>query len=216
MIRLDYLPNHKEIPLYQDTEMFCINTDTGLLGEYIEVYKEDTVLDIGTNNGALLLYASRFNPRKLIGIDINTKALDIAKQNMEINGISNYELICCNASEYKSEQVDVIITNPPYFKRVDNKDSNIDIYNAKHEDSLPLVDLVNCISVNLKDKGKLFMIYQTSRLDELMIELVNHNIFIKELKFIFNEHKENSNTVLICAVKNGNKNLEVKKSIILK
>ena len=47
--RIDYLPNHPNIKLYQDDEMFCINTDTMVLGEFIEVYRYDTILDIGTN-----------------------------------------------------------------------------------------------------------------------------------------------------------------------
>ena len=31
-IRLDFLPNNENIKLYQDDEMFCINTDTQVLG----------------------------------------------------------------------------------------------------------------------------------------------------------------------------------------
>ena len=57
-ITKDYLPKHKDIVMYQDDTMFRINTDTMVLGEFLEVYKKDTVLDIGTNNGALLLYAN--------------------------------------------------------------------------------------------------------------------------------------------------------------
>ena len=49
MITLDYLPNREEIKLYQDHDMICINTDTMVLGEFLEVYRFDTVLDIGTN-----------------------------------------------------------------------------------------------------------------------------------------------------------------------
>ena len=79
--RLDYLPNHEEIKIYQDDEMFCINTDTMVLGEFLDIKKKDIVLDIGTNTGALLLYASKFKPKKLIGIDINEKALELAKEN---------------------------------------------------------------------------------------------------------------------------------------
>ena len=63
-IRLDFLPNKEEIKLYQDDEMFCINTDTQVLGEFLNIYKQDVVLEIGTNTGALLLYASKFNPKK--------------------------------------------------------------------------------------------------------------------------------------------------------
>ena len=47
MIRLDHLPKHEDIKLYQDDEMFCINTDTMVLGEFLEVYKKDVVLEIG-------------------------------------------------------------------------------------------------------------------------------------------------------------------------
>ena len=88
-IRLDYLPNRENYKIYQDDEMFCINTDTMVLGEFLEVYKKDVVLEIGTNTGALMLYASRFNPRRLVGIDINERALEIAEKNMELNNVKN-------------------------------------------------------------------------------------------------------------------------------
>ena len=74
-LKLDFLPNYPEIKLYQDKDMICINTDTMVLGEFLEVYRYDTILDIGTNNGSLLLYANRFSPKKLIWIDINKEAL---------------------------------------------------------------------------------------------------------------------------------------------
>ena len=57
---LDYLPN-TDIYYYQHPDMFHTNTDTALLGEFADIRKKDVVLDIGTNNGALLLYAMRKN-----------------------------------------------------------------------------------------------------------------------------------------------------------
>lgn len=38
--RLDYLPNHEEIKIYQDDEMFCINTDTMVLGEFLDIKRK--------------------------------------------------------------------------------------------------------------------------------------------------------------------------------
>ena len=64
MIRLDYLPYAKDIKIYQDDEIFRINTDTHLLGKFIDIHRKDVVLDIGTNTGALMLYASLFDPKK--------------------------------------------------------------------------------------------------------------------------------------------------------
>src|SRR5574344_243298 len=111
MITLDYLPNHPEIKLYQDDTMFRINTDTKVLGEFLNIYKNDTVLDIGTNNGALLLYANMFHPKKLIGLDINGEALELAKKNLDLNNINNYELINEDINFYKGPLMDVIICN---------------------------------------------------------------------------------------------------------
>ena len=174
MITLDYLPNREEIKLYQDHDMICINTDTMVLGEFLEVYRFDTVLDIGTNNGSLLLYANRFNPTKLIGLELSKEALELAKKNMELNGITNYELINDDANTYiGKEKVDVIVCNPPYFKvSVDSKKSTEHMTRAKHEDSLPLDNLVHTIVNNLKDNGKLFFVYQSSRIQELFKPII--------------------------------------------
>ena len=216
-LTLDFLPNYPEIKLYQDKEMICINTDTMVLGEFLEVYRYDTVLDIGTNNGSLLLYANRYSPKKLIGIDINKEALEIAKKNMEINHISNYELIHSDANTYVGEPVDVIVCNPPYFKKTkDSEKSSKNFVLAKHEDSLHLDNLIRTIKKNLKQEGKLFFVYQSSRLQELIEVFNKYKIKIKVMKFVYNINKKNSNVVLIKAINGGKLGLEVEKPIIIK
>ena len=216
-IRLDYLPNKPHIKLYQDDEMFCINTDTQVLGEFLNVYKKDIVLEIGTNTGALLLYASQFNPKKLIGIDINEKALELAKKNLELNNITNFELKLCDGNTYTDEEVDVIIFNPPYFKTkphdfAENKYLTL----AKHEDNFPLDSMIDCISRNLKNNGTLFFLFQTSRLNEVLKLLDKKHIKVKEMKFVYDENKENSNVFMIRAVKNAKDGMVVTKPIIIK
>ena len=57
------------------------------------VRKGESVLDLGCNNGALLLYASRFSPSSLTGVDLLPQALDLAAENMRINGLEA-KLIC--------------------------------------------------------------------------------------------------------------------------
>lgn len=216
-LTLDYLPNYESIKLYQDKDMICINTDTMVLGEFLEVKRKETILDIGTNNGSLLLYASRFNPTKLIGIDINNEALELAKKNLDLNNITNYELHNVDARSYRNTPVDVIVCNPPYFKMTkDSKNSSTFMVLAKHEDSLPLEDLVNTISKNLKDQGKLFFLYQSSRLQELIEMFTKYKLKIKLLTPVYNVNKNNSNVVLIKATKGGNLGLEITKPIIIK
>lgn len=215
-IRLDFLPNKEEIKLYQDDEMFCINTDTQVLGEFLNIYKQDVVLEIGTNTGALLLYASKFNPKKMIGIDINEKALNLAKKNMELNNIENVELILADGNTYQGDEVDVIIFNPPYFKTKKEEQANNEYLNlAKHEDNFPLESMINCINRNLKNNGTLFFLFQTSRLNEVLTLLNKKHIIVKELKFVYDKNKENSNVFMIRAVKNAKQGLVVTKPIII-
>ena len=211
-----YLPNHKDIKIIQEEGMIGINTDTMLLGEFLNIYKEDVVLDIGTNTGALLFYASLFHPKKLIGLDINEKALEYAKKNMDVNGITNYELICANVLTYKSEEVDVIICNPPYFKTKDDNKSESEALNiAKHESSLTLENLIPALRRNLKNNGTLFFLYQTARIQEVFLELTKNKFRIKEIKFAYDDNKENSSVFMVRCVKGGKMGAVVKKPHII-
>lgn len=217
MIRLDHLPKHEDIQIYQDDEMFCINTDTMVLGEFLEIYKQDVVLDIGTNTGALMLYASLFNPRRLVGIDINKKALELAKKNMELNNVQNYELIYADGNTFKlDEEVDVVIFNPPYFK-TPSKDlgNNEYLALAKHEDNFSLESMVNCINRNLRNNGTVYFLFQTSRLNEVIKLFNSKKLIIKKMKFVYDVNKDFSNVVLIKAVKGAKDGLVVEKPVII-
>ena len=214
-LRLDYLPNRKEIKLYQDDDMFCINTDTYVLGEFLNIYKQDTVLEIGYDR-ALLLYASRFNPKSMVGIDINEKAIELAKKNMELNNIENVTLKVADGNTYQDSEVDVIIFNPPYFKsREEDKSQNEYLKLAKHEDNFSLSSMIECINRNLKNNGTLFFLFQTSRLNEVISLLNKKHIIVKELKFVYDVNKEYSNVFMIRAVKNAKNGLVVTKPIII-
>ena len=72
-IRVDYLQKHIDYKVVQHKDMYHFNTDTCLLGEFIKIKKDDKVLDVGTNNGALLVFI--INKGGIAtGIDINEKA----------------------------------------------------------------------------------------------------------------------------------------------
>ena len=211
-----FLPNHKDIKLIQDEGMIGINTDTMLLGEFLNIYKEDIVLDVGTNTCALLLYASMFHPKKLIGLDINVCALEYAKKNMDINNITNYELVEGDILTYKGEEVDVIICNPPYFKtKEDNKSNKESLNIAKHEGDLTLENLIPALRRNLKNNGTLFFLYQTSRMQEVISELTSNKFRIKEMQFAYDENKKQSSVFMIKAVKGGKMGVVVKKPYLI-
>lgn len=216
MITLDYLPNNPNIKIYQSDELIKINTDTQVLGEFINVYRNDVVLDIGTNTGALLLYANKFNPKKLIGIDINEETIKLCKENMILNNITNYELKVCDATTYKDEEVDVIICNPPYFKTAeDNKCKNQSLALAKHESGFTLENMINTAYNNLKLNGVFYFLYCTPRISEVFYYLEKYKFSVKQMQFVYDKNKDFSNVFMIKCVKCGNKGTVVVKPRII-
>ena len=77
------------------------------------------VLDIGTGTGCIALACARFFPEaKIRAIDISASALELAKQNAELNGL-RIELqqtdFLRDQRKIVNEAWDLIISNPPYI-----------------------------------------------------------------------------------------------------
>ena len=98
----DFLPGSK-YKIFQRKDMFRINTDTFALASFMMIKKGEIVLDIGTNNGALLIEASRFNPKLLIGVDIFHEATELARDNFIEHQIDNYRLYTCKIQDLTIE-----------------------------------------------------------------------------------------------------------------
>lgn len=190
-----------DIWLYQRKDMFRVNTDTSLLGHFMKVHDGDCVLDIGTNNGALLLYASQFTKGKLIGVDVLQEACELAKYNLEYNKLSNYEVIHSPIQEVNMEPVDVIVCNPPYFPLTENVNSNPFLQVARHEIHLTLDELMNQIARLLKDDGRCYMVHRASREREILDSVFAKGMYVKTLQRVFDENREDAVSLLVEIVK---------------
>ncbi|MDE6475680.1 MAG: methyltransferase domain-containing protein [Erysipelotrichaceae bacterium] len=216
-LTLDYLPN-TEIHIYQHKHMFRMNTDTASLGHFMHVQEDEVVLDIGTNNGALLLYANQYHPKFLIGVDIQPEACELARKNMGYHHIQNVKIIEGDIKQINLEKVDVIVCNPPYFKAFDlqrvNKKETIRI--ARHEVYLTLEELIFCVHNLLKEGGRFYLVHRSDRIMDIMHILREHQLEIKRLQFTYDEYKEEARGVLIEAVKGANSGCKVLQSKIIK
>lgn len=213
----DYLPE-TDIYLYQHKHMFRNNTDTALLGQFMKIRKKDRVLDIGTNNGALLLYASRFHPAFMMGIDINEKACQIAAYNMKHHHLEQVEIRHGNILDVKLPSFSCIVCNPPYFKVKDreNVNENADLSKARHEMDLDLSSLLQKCKEILQDKGRLYMVHRADRFIDIACMMREHRLEIKTVQFVYDEAKEDARSVLIEAMKNGMPNCRIWQPKVIK
>ncbi|MBP5654780.1 MAG: 50S ribosomal protein L11 methyltransferase [Clostridiales bacterium] len=86
---------------------------TSMCAEFIDqlVTDSSSVLDLGTGSGILAIIADKLGAREVEAIDIDKLAVDVAKENLEINGCPD---VVCHTGELKDaakDGYDLIIAN---------------------------------------------------------------------------------------------------------
>ena len=216
MIVAKHYLNNTDLILYQELNMYHFNSDTTLLGKFINIGSKDEVLDIGCNNGALLLYAALHHPKKLVGIDLYPEILDIAKMNFEVNHFEA-EFYCTKVQNFSHKQFDKIICNPPYFNSTNQKLMNENKYirSARHEESLPMNELFKAVRRLLKDSGKFYYIHRPQELNRIQKSLMDNHLSIKTMQIYYNSKTNCARAISLEIVKKNNTQLLIKEPIYL-
>jgi len=128
------------------------------------------VLDIGTGSGCIALALKKFLPEsKITALDISQQALETAKLNSEINGLSiNFvqsDILDKKAME-SMETFDLIVSNPPYVTETDKNrmKKNVTDYEpstalfVKNDDPLIFYHAIADFALQkLNDQGQLWL-----------------------------------------------------------
>lgn len=71
------------------------------------------VCDLGCGTGRLAIGAALLGARKVIGVDIDPTALEVAKQNARKANV-RITWVKCDVAEFKAGGIDTVIQNPPF------------------------------------------------------------------------------------------------------
>ena len=197
----------------QGPNVFKVNTDTALLGMFIDEIKNKIVLDIGCGSGALLLYSHFHKANRLIGVDIQKEALKYADINLS-KYTKNYELHNKRIQDYQGERVDVIVSNPPFFQS-DNKRKSNSYKKAMFDDELSMNDLVKAFKKNIKDNGSIYLIYSADRINELLLKINEYKFKVMKMQFIYDKNNEFASRVMLKLKQGKMTRVRVLKPIIL-
>lgn len=212
----DYLPKPR-IELYQHRTMFRFNTDTVLLAGFMRIHKHDTVLDIGTNNGVLVLAAAQYSDQKIIGVELQGEACLLAKKNIRLHKLEDQcSILHQNIQDVDITPVDVIISNPPYFPLSEQSIQTTPKQMARHEITLNLKTLIDQINRLLKDGGHCYLVHRADRLSEIIERFHAIHMEVKQVQPVYDEQKEDARCVLIEAVKQAKCGCRLLSPIIIK
>ncbi|WNC15066.1 class I SAM-dependent methyltransferase [Brevibacillus brevis] len=107
-----------ELLFYTDAGVFSrdrIDFGSVLLIENMQIAPHARVLDVGCGYGPIGLTAAKLAAQgRVTMIDVNERAVDLARRNAEQNGVQNVDIRVSDVySAVKGETFDVILTNPP-------------------------------------------------------------------------------------------------------
>ena len=116
--------------------------DTELIIEealkYLPNYKSKKILDVGTGSGCIIISLIKERSKcKATAIDISIKAINVAKTNAKLHQLENkINFINIDIDKYKSNNYDLIISNPPYINSIELNRLDDDI--KSHEPKIAL------------------------------------------------------------------------------
>lgn len=139
----------------QENPVMYIGMDSLGLVHTVPKYLSPNTLDLCTGSGIQAITASCYS-NKVVGIDINPRAIRFARFNAQLNGVSNIKFI--EGSLYipiNNEKFDTILANPPF---VPSPDHNLDFRDGGNNGEKILEVIIRNADLHLKDAGSLFIV----------------------------------------------------------
>jgi len=204
-----------DILIYQQKNGYKFTKDAIDLAKFCKIKSCDHVLELCAGCGVISFYAYSLKKfEKLYLNEIQEDNCKIIEENIKINGLTN--AVCLNSDlnnlEYSQfeRKVDVIICNPPYFKLECNNTKINDDYSiaiSRHEILVSLEQIIKKSASLIKERGKLYLVHLTKRLQEILTLFSKYNFECKVIKFI--ENKNQSNLALFEAVYKANAGVKI-------
>ncbi len=214
--RNDWLPGiNREIE--QPVGMYHFNSDTALLGQFLDLKHSDHVLDAGCNTGALLLYASCQKPASLAGIDLYQEQIDQTALNLSRYDLTA-ELQVSRLQDYAHAPFDALIINPPYFNTANSDllSDNPYLCAARHERFLTMEELFRHSARLLKDNGRLYLVHRVSRLSELVLMADQYHFHTVRMQIAYESEHGQGKSIAIKFKKAPRSELKIDAPVFLK
>ena len=198
------------LKIIQKTEGYGFTSDSVLIANFVKTKKKDKCVEIGAGSGIIsILVNYKEKPEKIFAFEIQKEVASLAQRNIELNNMqAKIQIICDKIQNYKAYledgSIDVVFSNPPYFKYDERISGEIEEkVVSRFDKELPLCDFFESASKLLKFGGKLYFINCSSRLSECFCEMRKYNLSPKRMYFAHPNCSKNSSVFLCECIKGG-------------
>lgn len=195
--------------ILQHKNHFCVNSDSADLARFITIRPDEEICEIGTNNGALLVYLDRFKPKSLTGIEILDMPALLARENLKTIQHATSHVFCGSVVDFPDYQFDVVLSNPPYFELSDREKKQIEQGTFSHrqlarfEHNLDLETLIQQVSRLLRSYGRFYLVHRPDRLVETILMMNRYKLAASKIQIIYDARDQQPKAFLLEAVKEG-------------
>ncbi len=206
------------LKVYQSESGYRHAIDPYLLSSFCKIRRGDVVIDLGSASGIIpLLLAGMSEAEKLIGVEIQERLADLARRNIDLNGLhGRIEIINADIREITAggcldrESCDVVVSNPPYRSVGTGKLApGFERAACRHELHGGIRDFISAACYLLRNKGRFCLVYLPERLPELLALLCQAKIEPKRLRMVHSREGGEAVLVLIEGRKGGRPGLTV-------
>ena len=195
------MPNNyfrfKQFTIWHDKCAMKVGTDGVLLGAWADIENKKQILDIGTGTGLIALMLAQRSSATIDAIDIETSAIEQAKENFKRsnwnNRIESYHKALQDFTP--KHTYDLIVSNPPFFQKSlisPLKERSI----ARHDETLPISKLFDFASEYLEDKGVFSLIYPIDNFEQALEYGQSKNLYLKRKTLVFPTPESKSKRIL--------------------
>jgi len=194
-----------------------------ILAEFVKLKDNMHIVELGCGNGILSILLAIKKKINIIGIDIQDEYLELAKENVELNkniikgDIKISKVDIREASKNLGKNFfDVVVTNPPFYKCKQGKQSLDMSRSISRQEILCTFDeIARETSRLLKNRGAFYFLHITERIGEIFEILRRYRLEVKEMQVIYPKVNVNSTHILIKAVKNAKPSATILKPLII-
>lgn len=202
--------------LIQKKDGFCFGIDAVLLANFVDVRKNNSVVDLGTGTGIIpVLLAGKTQARSIIGLEIQADMAEMASRSIRLNNLQDRIGILCmdlrkSVEHLGSSRFNVVVSNPPYINQGSGLLNPCDTKAiSRHEIMCNLEDIISVANRLLISGGQFAMVHRPHRLVDIMYYMRKYSIEPKYLRFVHPSSGKRPNLLLVKGIKGAKPELRM-------